>query len=102
MAKIINKKLTWTASDSTDVVGHNVYIRTGINTLTYDDLKLYVVMPTVEVSLPDGFPGFPLFDGDFMIGISAVDDWGNESDIVSIARPFDFIAPNVPTNLNIV
>lgn len=102
MAKILNKKFQWTASNSPDVLGHNVYIKTGTVAPTYTDMKLYVVMPTAEVTLPDGFPGFPLFDGDYMVGVSAVDDWGNESDIVSIQRPFDFIAPNAPTGLKIV
>lgn len=102
MAKILNKKFQWTASNSPDVVGHNVYVKTGTTALAYTDPKTYVAMPVVELNLPDGFPGFPLFDGDFMVGVTGVDDWGNESDIVSISRPFDFIAPNAPTNLSVV
>lgn len=101
MAKVLNKTFSWTVSNSPDVVGHNVYVKTGTVAPTYTDLKQYYALPVASVNLPDGFTGFPLFDGDYMIGVSAVDDWGNESDIVSIKSPFDFIAPNAPTNLKV-
>lgn len=102
MAKVFNKKIMWDASIDTDVVSHKVYIVQGTNAPTYEDLNVTVAMPKTELTVPDEVPNFPLYDGDYTIGIVAVDDWGNESDMEVATHPFDFIAPIAPTNIRVV
>jgi hypothetical protein len=102
LAKIFSRKIKWDVSDSPDVVAHKVYIVQGTVAPTYTDLNVTVNMPATEVTVPDGFPGFPLHDGDYTVGIVAIDDWGNESDMEVATHPFDFIAPNAPTNIRVV
>jgi len=47
-------------------------------------------------------PHTPLIDGDISIGVSAVDDVGNEGDISWIRFPFDLVAPSIVTNLRLL
>ena len=100
MAKVKNYTIMWTKSTSTDVVGYKVYYVPESETLTY-------AAPNVEVgdvdtvAIPADVPDFPLIDGIYKIGLSAVDDVGNESDIIEKTVPFDLVAPDAPTNLEI-
>lgn len=102
MSKVFSKTIKWDPSDDVDVVSHRVYVVQGTEDPTYEDLNVTVNMPKTELLVPDEFPGFPLSDGDYTIGIVAVDDWGNESDMEVATHPFDFIAPSAPTNIRIV
>jgi len=102
MSKIFNRRISWEPSIAEDVVAHRVYVVQGIEEPTYDDLNVTVNMPKTEVVVPDEFPGFPLYDGEYTIGIVAIDDWGNESDMATATVPFDFIAPSAPTNIKVL
>lgn len=98
MAVIKKKRVKWTAAPDADVVAHRVRVEHESEPL--DNLSLFVEipMPTCEVILPDAFPaGTFAAEGNYNLGICAVDDVGNEGDIIMVASPFDFVAPGVPT-----
>ena len=100
MSKVITKNVTWTASTSPDVVAHKVYWCPEAEDLGYESDNVLVVMPKTNLVLPDEALSFPVEEGNFKIGITAVDDVGNESDMAElVSLPFDFAAPDAPTNL---
>jgi hypothetical protein len=101
MAKIVTKTLGWIAPGDADLVSHKVYVDTGATLPTYDSQNVIVPMPATSLELPYGFAGMPLVDGTYNFGISAVDDFGNESDITHISADLDFLAPSPPTGLYI-
>ena len=102
MAKIIKKKIKITPSEVPDLVAHRVYVAFAIEEVTYDSPMVEVPMPKLELVIPDEFPGFPLNDTNYKIGVSGVDDMGNEGDMTIIEAPFDFDAPPVPDGVEIV
>lgn len=103
MAKINPKRLTWDPPlPESDVVGHRVYVAKEGETLDYNSLSALVDMPMLEIILPDQFPNFPLADANYNIGIAAVDDVGNESDMTLVSVPFDFAAPAAPTGVRVM
>jgi hypothetical protein len=101
MSKVKKKRVSWTPASDTDIVAHRVYVSQAdadLNILT--DLWIKLDMPIASVLLPDDFPeGTFTGEGNFTVGVSAIDDVGNEGDVAIVASPFDFIAPGVPTNL---
>lgn len=101
MAFIKTKTISWNASTSGDVVGYNVRYKVDNGTpFSYSDS--YIQTSTPSVVAPDDFPsGTFSEDTDYLIGVSAVDDMGNESDIVEIISPFDFSPPLPPTGLTV-
>ena len=99
MAKIIKKTLSWTPGAAADIVATKLYWCSEEEVLTYDSPNVTIDMPATEITLPEDAPNFPLEEGNFQIGITSVDDVGNESDIAELAVPFDFAAPDAPTNL---
>ncbi len=96
MAKYVKKTLSWTASLDTDVVEYKVYVATGSEQPDYDSTFTVVTSGNLAV-LP--FSGMPVIDGTYKFGISAVDDFGNESDMALISADLDFLAPSPPTGL---
>ena len=102
MAKIIRKRIFWTPGVGPDVVAHRVYVAKEEEVLDYSSPHIEVPMPNAECFAPDDFPQ-DIFDEDvnYRVGISAVDDVGNESDIGEIAVPFDFLAPMTPTGIGV-
>lgn len=98
MAKISGKKLSFPGSGSPDVVGYKIYYTLTGGTLDYDapfaDIGL-----NLEVNLEDYFG---IADGRFDLGVVAVDDAGNESDMsIVLDVPLDFIAPDPPGEISI-
>lgn len=93
MAKIVQKKLGWDPSPDADIQSYNVYWAIPPATVDYDSSKLNVGKVT-EVNLP--LAGMPNIDGNLTIGVAAVDDVGNISDISKATLPFDFQAPQPP------
>jgi len=71
------------------IINYDPIINAGVN-----------VGKVVQVSLP--LAGMPSVDGQLKIGLTAVDDVGNESDPAEGTFPFDFLPPAPPTNLVIV
>jgi len=99
MAKVIKRRISWTASDSPDVVKYRVYWEAAPNIPSYS--SPHVEVTKNELIIPDEVPDFPTQEGDYVIGVSAVDDVGNESDISTVTAPFDFTAPNAPENVSV-
>jgi hypothetical protein len=46
----------------------------------------------------DQVPSFPIVKGSIELGITAVNEIGNESDMVKFASPFQFSVPDAPTS----
>ena len=102
MSKVKKKKIRWTPAGDSDIVAHRVFVAhegDEIDTAR----NIYVEVPIGDeqsVILPDDFPPGTFADeGNYIVGICAVDDVGNEGDLALVASPFDFIAPGAPTDL---
>jgi len=94
MARIQRQRVKW--DPGSDAVIHRVYISQ--EEPTYDSPYAEFEMPVTEIILPEGFP-YPIGEGDFYVGVSALDDLGNETDIVIVSTPFDFSPPGAPSNI---
>ncbi len=99
--RVKKKKLSWKPAPDSDVVAHRVFVeREGetIDPATFSYIE--VAMPKTSILLPDDFPSGTFGgEGNYILGVCAVDDVGNEGDLAMVASPFDFIAPGVPTDL---
>lgn len=108
--------LKFTPSTSPDVTAYALYIRRAadgaVNEVdefgAYVAARFEVVPPTpaegekAQIDLAN-VPGMITEDTTYNIGVSAIDDVGNESSIEFLTDvPLDFAAPNPPTNLEIV
>jgi hypothetical protein len=95
MAKVKTVTLTFDESDLTDIVEFRVFY--DVNAI--NDKSPYISVPVVagqtayEIELPTAVP---VTDGSWTLGVIAVDDAGNESDMDTITRFFDFIPPAKP------
>lgn len=101
MALVKSYAITWTASSSPDVVGYKVYYVPEGEELNYGSPSI-TVGNVASVTIPADAPEFPLVDGVYTIGLTSVDDVGNESDMISKTVPFDLVAPEAPTALDVV
>jgi hypothetical protein len=99
MAKVRKTQITWDAVDSPDVAGYRLYWAVG-GGVDYNSEFLEVGNVT-EIILPDDVPSFPLVAGDIEIGVTAVNQRGNESDMTVFSAPFDFTAPRAPGNIKV-
>lgn len=97
MAKIRKRKIRWNPSSTADVVGYKVYWSVG-GGVNYNSESAEVGMRT-EVILPDELPSFPLVEGEIELGITAVNEIGNESDMTTFSAPFEFAVPAPPADL---
>ena len=100
MAKILQRTISWDPSPATDVVGYNLYWAVGADAVV-DYLSDHAnVGNKTNVVIPDDVAEFPLVEDVMSLGVTAFDDIGNESDMTSVQNvPFDFVAPDAPTNL---
>ncbi|MFO7736898.1 MAG: hypothetical protein R6V46_00350 [Desulfatiglandaceae bacterium] len=97
MSKIRKRKVRWNPSNSAGVVGYRLYWAVG---QAADYASEFADIGNVtEVILPDEVPSFPMVAGDIELGVTAVDHIGNESDMAKFSAPFDFTAPDAPTDL---
>lgn len=87
------------ASTDPDVVGYKVYWAIPPANIDYAPAKGVNVGLTTKIALP--VAGMPQHDGELKIGVTAVDDAGNESDPAEGQFPFDFMPPSPPTGLSI-
>lgn len=96
---LVNKMIMrFGASDSPDVIGYKLYIEAAPNEVTYDSESFDLGLAT-EVNLAT-LPGMGTKDGVYNVGITAVDDAGNESAMSRVDNvPFDFAAPNPPGSI---
>jgi hypothetical protein len=95
MAKIRKRKIRWNASASPGVIGYKVYWAVG-TPVNYDS-DFADVGNVTEIILPDAISSFPVFRGDIQLGITAVTEMGNESEMMTTSAPFEFIAPDPPS-----
>ncbi len=97
MAKIKKRKLCWEASGSPQVIGYKLYWAEG-DTVDYNSHSTTVGNVT-EVVLPDDLDGFEHCDGPLVFGLTALDELGNESDIITLDVPYQFNVPKMPEDL---
>lgn len=97
MAKIAKKEIYWLPVEGADVMGYRVYAVAQGTPFSY--ALPFIGSVDASVVAPDDFPA-GTFDADitYDIFITAVDDVGNESDPLALSAPFDFVAPNPPTD----
>lgn len=101
MAKVKTLKLKFDGSSSADVVGYKLYVEEAPNAVSYTsksfDLGNRTVVPLEEL------PGIGALDGTYNLGLTAVDDAGNESDLQVLENiALDFFAPAAPTNFDVI
>jgi hypothetical protein len=99
MAKIKKRRLVWEPSKSSSVIGYKLYwAKEG--EVSYD--SPYAMIGNVtEVFLPEQVSSFPIMDGSIHLGITAINEIGNESDMIMVATPFQFSVPEAPTSLRL-
>jgi hypothetical protein len=109
VVKMLIKAVTlkFTPSQSTDVVGYKLYYVPQGETLDY-------ASPSIDLGLPDvnaegkieaqvsELPNFQAADDVFSLGITAVDDVGNESPMSTADVTLDFTAPDAPGPIEVV
>lgn len=99
MAKIKQKTLTFPGSGSPDVVGYKFYYEVSPTAVTYDSAN---VLLTETMVVLNTITELQNLDAVYNIGISAVDDAGNESDMSLLNDiPLDFAAPEAPGALSL-
>jgi hypothetical protein len=96
MAKIRRCKLFWAASEADDVTGYRIYWANGA-TVGYDDNYIDVGAVT-EIQVPERITHV---GGPVMFGITALDRDGHESDMTTIAEPFQVDIPKAPQRLRL-
>lgn len=97
MAKIKKRRLRWTASDSSQVVGYKLYWSES-GEVNYDS-KCVTLGNITEIVLPDEVDSFLPVGGPIVFGITALDELGNESDITTLVAPYQFNVPKAPDDL---
>lgn len=93
-------KVTWEGSSSEDVVGYRVYYNMTGEDPVYTDPYVEFGSDVREAVLP--FEGMPMIDGEIAVGVAAVDDKGNVSDMVYVDVPFDMEPPAPPASAEFV
>lgn len=95
MAKVQSVNLSFPPSDSPDVEGYKLYLEEAPAEVNYDSLSFDLGNNTsIDLATLDGMT---TRDGLYNIGITAVDEAGNESSMSLISDvPLDFEAPNPP------
>ena len=97
MAKYRSLSLRWKVVESDEVVGYKIYWSKG-DTVTYDSPSVYV-QDLNAIVIPDSLEGFVPEPGVYMLAISAVDRWANESDLTLLKKPLKISAPAAPASL---
>ena len=96
MGKIKNRKIRWEPS-STANVNYRLYWSIGGGVDYHSD---HAQLGNVtEVNIPADIPLFPRISGNFELGISAISEAGNESDLTKATVHIDFAVPEAPKNL---
>jgi PilZ domain len=98
MGRIKQRRVRWEPSASADVSYRLYWSENGA--INYDS-DYADVGNSLQITLPDGIPSFPLVSGKIELGISAVSRAGNESEITKIVVPIDFTVPEPPTDLKL-
>jgi hypothetical protein len=97
MAKVRKRRIRWSESPATEGIVYKLYWSVS-GSVDYDSDSAVVGMRT-EIILPDDVPTFPLVNADIEIGVTAVNELGNESDMTKLLVPFEFATVEAPKNL---
>lgn len=97
MGKIRNKKLRWEPAAGEEATTYKLYWSEN-GTVDYAS-SFAEVGAVTQVVLPDDIPSFPRVAGNLELGIAAVNQAGNESDITTLSAYFDFTVPEAPKSL---
>lgn len=99
MPKLKPRMLRWRASESAQVAFYKLYW-SWEGAVDYDSNRA-VVGNVTEVVLPDGVEAFTPGHGPVEFGLTAVDEIGNESDMVRLNAPYQFSVPSPPADFHI-
>jgi hypothetical protein len=88
------KKVSWQPSTSPNVSGYRLYWAIG-GQVDYDSPYIEVD-DTTEVTLPDDIPSLFQQTGDIQLGVTAISQAGNESDMTKLNAFIDFRIPGPP------
>lgn len=92
MSKVLSTKLSFPPSESPDVVGYKLYVQPAPDPVTYDSPSFDLGNKT-EVFIST-LPGLDQVEGVYNLGVTAVDEAGNEADIKFLEGvSLDFFAP---------
>lgn len=95
--KIKRKRIRWYPSPSIEVIQYRLYWSVEAEV---DYNSQYVELGNVtEAILPDDIPSFLLITGTLHLGITAVSNAGNESDMTKISASLDFTVPEAPKQI---
>ena len=95
MSKIKSVTLSFPGSDSQDVVGYKLYVSKVPADVNYES-QAFDLGTNTSIIL-NSFPGMEGIDDVYNIGVTAIDDAGNESSMSVVNNvPLDFLAPNPP------
>jgi len=97
MGKVRNKKLRWEPAAGEEAATYKLYWSEN-GTVDYTS-SFAEVGAVTQVVLPDDIPSFPRIAGNLELGIAAVNQAGNESDLTTISAYFDFTVPEAPKSL---
>ena len=97
MAKIKKRRISWKASESSQVIGYKLYWAP-IGELNYDSKHARLGNVT-EITLPDDVASFAPGSGPIELGITSIDELENESDMVTLKAPYQFNVPTAPGDL---
>lgn len=97
MAKIVKRRLKWDAVSAADLTGYKVYFQTDGAPIDYATSPSVGFGPSVLVAvIPDDLPDLAGVEGSVTLGVTAVDDAGNESDVSSVTVDIDVTPPAAP------
>jgi len=101
MPKVKDVILTFPPSGSPDVVSYKLYVQLANDPVTYDSESWGLGLnTTIDIAT---FPGMTTKDDIYNLGVTAVDEAGNESSFSLINDvPLDFVAPDPPGPLSFV
>ena len=99
MGRIKKRRLRWEPSSNLDVIKYRIYWAKD-GGVDYDS-DSWEAGNVTQLILPDDIPCFPLTAGEVELGISAVNQAGNESELTKTRVYFDFTVPEPPKGLEI-
>ncbi len=99
MGKVKRERLIWDRSLSDKVTKYRVYWSKD-GGIDYDS-DYAEVGNVAQVMLPDDIPSFPSVADEMELGVSAISEAGNESEITKIVVSVDFTVPEPPRNLKL-
>ncbi len=100
MAKVKSVTMSFPPSSSADVVGYKMYMEESPSPVT-DQSQMYDLGLNTSIDLST-LPGMTTNDGIYNLGITAVDDAGNESGMTVLNDvALDFVAPDAPGEITI-